>query len=301
MKKIFYIVVIFLFSFNFIMGLQISAPKGPPSVPLIKMIQDNPNYKLNLYTDILTEVIPKFIKEEDNIFIMPTNVAAKFYNKGLNVKILNITSSGILYILSSNSKINNLNDIKNKEIYVPAPGSSPDILTRYIFNKKNIDIKIKYGSSPEITKLFISGRIDLCVLPEPFATKAINKNKKGKRILNFKTEWKNITGSSNIPQVGLVTKKIYAQNNRKEIIKMLKDYKNAVKWVNKNPQKAAILAEKKLGINSEIIKKSIPKMNLISVEKNSAYKVLKNYFSILNTVNKKLIGGKIPDEKIIFK
>ncbi|TYB30353.1 MAG: ABC transporter substrate-binding protein [Candidatus Mcinerneyibacterium aminivorans] len=301
MKKYLSIFLVFVLVSGFVYGLEIVAPKGPPSVPLIKLTEDNPNYKLSLYTDILTEVIPEFMKADEKIYVMPTNVMAKFYNKNVNLKILNVTSSGMLYILSNSNKIKTISDLKNDKIYVPAPGSSPDIVTRYYLKKKGINVDIKYSSSPEIAKLFIAGKIQNCVLPEPYASKAIFMNKKAKRILNFKEGWKNIAGTDQIPQVGLVAKVSYIEANKKEIDKFLMDYKKAVNWVNNNPKIAAKLASKKLGISEKIIELSIPKMNLISLQSKQAYKVLKNYFNILNEDNKKVIGGKIPDEKIIYK
>jgi len=301
MKKIisFILIIIFLSTFSF--GLEIVAPKGPPSVPLIKLTESNPDYKLTLYTDILTEVIPEFMKTDEKIYIMPTNVMAKFYNKGVDLKILNITSSGILYVLSNNNEIKKIEDLKDKKLSVPAPGSSPDIITQYYLEKKGIKLNIDYSSSPEITKLFIAGRIENCVLPEPYASKAISKNKKARRILNFKEGWREVAGSSNIPQVGLVSKTTYIKANKKMVDKFLRDYKEAVKWVNENMNIAAKLASKKLGIESEVIKESIPKMNLISLESDKAYKELKIYYKILNEANEKVIGGSIPDEKIIYK
>lgn len=301
MKKFLYIFLVFVLVSGFIYGLEIVAPKGPPSVPLIKLTEDNPNYKLSLYTDILTEVIPEFIKTDEKIYVMPTNVMAKFYNKNVKLRILNVTSSGILYILTNNKKVKILQDLKNKKLYVPAPGSSPDILTRYYLDKKNIKTKIKYSSSPEITKLFIAERIENCVLPEPYASKAIFMNDNAKRILNFKNGWKEVAGTSHIPQVGLVSKIKYIEKKKKEIDKFLKKYTKAVNWVNKNPKRAAKMASKKLGIKAEIIEKSIPKMNLISIQSDQAYKELKKYFKILNSLNKDLIGGRVPDEQIIYK
>lgn len=300
MRKIFIILIVIFVSISYLFSIEIVAPQGPPTVPLIKMTKENPEFKLKLYTDVTSQVIPEFIKSNNKIFVMPSNIAAKLYNKTNDVRIISIISSGLLYLLSSND-LQSIKELKNKKIYIPAPGSSPDIIANKIFNYYNINPDIEYSSSFQIAKLIISKRIKYCVLPEPLATKVQIKNKDIKRLVNFKKQWSKITKQDIMPQVVLVTKKNFILKNEGKINKLINEYKKSVQWVNKNPKKAAAISHKKLKIGKKIIIKSIPKMNLISINGIDAYNYLEVYFNELKKFNKKIIGGKIPDEKIIYK
>lgn len=283
--------------------IKIYAPKAPPSIPLIKTAQEMNNLEIIYYTDLLTEVLPKVLKGEEALFILPTNISAKIYNKNKKVKQIAVVSMGLIKIISSDKSINSIKDLKNSRISIPAPGSSPDIVSRYIFKSNNVKPKIIYGSTPEIAKLIMANKIKTAVLPEPMASLALFKNKNLRLIADATVEWKKINRDSNgIPQVGICINSDLAQKNSRQIKIFMKSYAKSVKWANSNPDAAAKLgADKmKLKIPSAVIRNSIPSMNLTYISGNKAYKELSIYFDILKQFDSKVIGGKLPDKKFIL-
>jgi len=71
--------------------------------------------------------------------LMSTNEAVKLYNKGIDIKIINIHTWGVFYMVTTNPKINSWADLSGKEVCVPEKGGSMDILFNYITNSKNIE------------------------------------------------------------------------------------------------------------------------------------------------------------------
>ncbi|HRP70098.1 MAG TPA: hypothetical protein PLY93_11245, partial [Turneriella sp.] len=83
---------------------------------------------------------------------VPSNVAANLYNKGAQIKPLNISTWGILFMLSRDKERTKLADYKNEEIVLPFRGDMPDIVFQLIAEKEGLDVKkdfkIRYVSSP---------------------------------------------------------------------------------------------------------------------------------------------------------
>lgn len=201
-------------------ALEVAAPKAPPSIPLLKMDID-----LTLYQDVSTEGIPAIIKGRGDIYILPLNVGAKLYNRGVDIQFLGATSTGLLSILSS--EIDDFQDIQGRELYIGGQGSSPDIITRTILKEMDIDVEVIYRSSPEIAKLLITGRIKNAVLPEPLATMVLGKNKEVQRVEELKTLWKGEV----IPQVGIFILKNSLKSKPDEVDTFIEDYKRSLESI----------------------------------------------------------------------
>jgi len=198
-------------------ALEVAAPKAPPSIPLLKM-----GTNLSLYQDVSTEGIPAIIKGRGDIYILPLNVGAKLYNREVDIQFLGATSTGLLSMLSS--EIDDFQDIQGRELYIGGQGSSPDIITRTILKKMDIDVEVIYRSSPEIAKLLITGRIKNAVLPEPLATMVLGKNKEVQRVEELKNLWKGEV----IPQVGIFILKKSLKSKPDEVDAFIEDYKRSL-------------------------------------------------------------------------
>lgn len=286
-------------------SITIITPKAPPAIPILRAAENDPTINIKYYTNANIEVIPKIIKEEENLYIIPSNVAAKLYNKGKDLKILGITSLGLVYLLSSDENINSTKDLNNKEIYIGAQGSSPDVIAQFTFAKNNVSPTIKYSSSQEIAKLLLTNRIKTAVVPEPLASLVLSKNKNVKRVINFATEWQKIDSNlKGIPQVALVVPTKYYYQNKTKIDEILLNLKKSNTWVNSHKEEAAKLGKEKLKLSKlfseKIISDSIDYMNLVFISDGES-KYLIPYFNHLKNINPKMIGGDLPNEKIYIK
>lgn len=304
MKKTIFIIMIIVFNINvFGENIRIYAPKAPPGIPFIKAKEINEDIDVILYTDINSEVLPKILKKEDALYVVPSNVAAKLYNKKMDILMLGITSMGLLYVLSCDEEIKEIKDLNGKEVYIGDKGSSPDIVSSYVFDKKGSKPEFVYSTSFEIARFMIAGKIQNCVLPEPLASIIIHqietKGKYIKRIASMKEEWKNINKTNGVPQTSIITSLKYYNKNKKEIDNIINDYKNSIKWVNENNKAASVIGKKIMesDVPEIVIERSIPNMNLVFINGKEGKEALNIYFNILNKYDGVTVGGEIPDAK----
>ena len=190
----------------------IQAPPAPPTAPLLQMVADQPlgpevPVELIFYKSV-EEATARIIKGEAHLTILPVNVAAKLYNKEADVMLANVSTWGLLYLLSSNSDITHWSDLQGQQIAAGAQGASPDIITRYLLAKNNVpmeDLTITYASSPEIAQMMLQGMIDTAVLPEPLVTNVLTKNPQIKIVMDYNKEWQQAEeGNNSLPQAGMV-------------------------------------------------------------------------------------------------
>ena len=211
MKNLF-LPLLFILSF-YTYSLTVYLPKAPPSLPMAKVAQNMKNLELVYYDDVNTEILTKIIKNEDALFIIPTNVGANLYNKGKDIKLISILSNGLISIISSKD-IKSFKSLNKEDIYIGGQGSSPDVISSYLFKKNSITPKVSYRESSEIAKLLITNKIDTAVLPEPLASMVLEKNKKMKRIFILKNEWTKLNKQSGIPQVAIFgSSKVISENS----------------------------------------------------------------------------------------
>jgi len=250
MKKI--IASVFMIVSLAVWGLEIDAPKAPPSIPLLAIEDIN----INFYQNVSTEVVPKIIRKKGELYIIPVNVAATLYNKGVDIRLLGVTSRGLLSFLSKD--IEKIVDLEGKKLYIGGQGSSPDVVMKNILEKKNISPEISYRSSGEIAKLAMAGKIDNLVLPEPLATMVLSKNKNFKRVTELKDLWK----GKEIPQVGIfVMGKVYDENPI-EVDKIIEKYKKALERKNEVKLLERAIEEFSLKLSIGDLEESVRYMNL---------------------------------------
>ena len=293
MKNIIVLFSLVLLSWNtFSLGLVL--PKAPPSLALAKASETLKDLELRYYTDFNTEVVPNIIKNENALFVIPINNAAQLHNKGKDLKLIAVLSEGLISIVSDKSYAN-IKALKGEEIYVGGQGSSPDVISNYIFEYNKIDVNVQYRTSQEIAKLIMTGKVNTAVLPEPLASQVIDKNKKLKRVFVLKDEWKKINGQNGIPQVGIFASEKVIKDNKKIIENLAKEYKNSLLWINTNKKEAAKfgISVFQVALSEEAFEDSIDNMNLVYIEGLKAKPSIDVYLKTLKAVDGEVLE-KIP-------
>lgn len=300
MKKVITFLSFVVFSLS-TYSLQIVLPKAPPSLPLAKASESLPNTTLKYYTDFNTEVIPSIVKEEEGLYVIPTNNAAQLYNKGKNLKLIAILSEGLLSVIS-NKDFPNIKSLANEEIYIGGQGSSPDVISNYIFDYNKIKVNAQYRTSQEIAKLLITGKVNTAVLPEPLASQVLDKNKSLKRAFILKDEWKKITKQNGIPQVGIFASEKTIKKYSKEITLLSKEYLKSLVWVNSNKNAAAKfgISVFQVNLSEEAFENSIDNMNLVYIEGLKAKSSVGFYLKNVNSIDGEKLD-KIPGDDFYKK
>lgn len=240
---------------------KVNVLRSPAAAGMLKMMEPSikPNSKLQ--------------KGEIEIAAIPTEMAAKLYNSGVNYKLAAINTGGSMYVLSNGVTINKWSDLKNQEVSIAGKGGVSDTVFRYLLTQNGIvpgkDIILKYISAfDEQPSMSISAESKIIVLPEPWVSQIISENSNFKIALDIQEEWARIHGKDAIlPQTCIVVKREVAARDPEEFSLFLKDYENSINWVKQKPHEAAKLVPKHdVGVPAELAKKVIPKRERGNIE-----------------------------------
>lgn len=299
--------------------LVLSGPSATVSNPMIYMIEKG-------YLDgIAKEVEFKpwrtpdqlramAVKGEAQVLAVPSNVAANLYNRGIKLKLLNISIWGILWVVSTDESVKTLKDLKDKELYVPFRGDMPDIVLHTLAKEQGLDlskdVKVNYMASPmPIVKMMITRRADNALLPEPAISMAIQKSKSFpakliapdlRRAIDLQQEWGNtFKRDAKIPQAGIA---IQGAALKPEIANEIeKAYERAAKECLENTSECAKLVSKSNKmLTPEAVEESIKIVPTQVVNAKDARTELEFFFSKLMKFSPELVGKKLPDDGFYY-
>lgn len=240
------------------------------------------------------------------IVIVPSSVAANLYNRGLGVRLLNIMTRGLLYIVA-NEEIGRIEHLAGKKIGVSFRNDIPDYILQCLLTKAGLkvgkDVQFEYaGTPPEAMQLLLAGRVDAALLAGPAATAAILRAKVGlkwfARAIDCQKEWAEVVGGSAfIPQVGLVVIQPFIERfGRKGLETLQNAVREAVDYTLNHPSQASVAAVTEIGLLSPVIAEAVPHSNLVALLASSVRPDLEKLFSILAEDDPRIIGGKLPSD-----
>ena len=293
-------------------GLVMYGPPVGPSVTLAYMAQqgtlDNvANGPVGFDTYMTPDILrANFVSGAWKLAITPSYVAANLANKGLPVKMLNIMTWGMLYLLSYDGNVKNPEDLAGEEIGMFFRNDMPDLVFSKVMQEKGLkagkDYSLRYVATPfEALQLFLSGRIKHCVLPEPAATASLVKAKKlGKpvyRSIDLAEQWSVVTGSEGrFPMAGTMIHTDLLNKNPAFVEAYHQACIEGTKWVNANPMEAAKIAARTMPLAAPVIAQSIAATHLTTRRAVDLKGELEDFYSVLAEKNPAIIGGKLPPQ-----
>lgn len=295
-----------------IQTLKFSYPDGITALTVAKLAKENPKiyenieikYELEKAPDLL---VAKILKEEADIAIVPSNLAAQAFNKGLEYKIVGTSTWGSMYLTTS-LDIDSFQELRGREIYTFGKGLTPDLVLRYVLSKNGLDpdkdVEIIYlNSSAEMGPAFLSGKTDLAVLPEPLLSVITSKKEDAKIIFDLNEEWSIASGAKKgFPQSSLIIKTDLIENNPDFVKSFIENYQASRKWAIVNPDQLGDYAEElEIAVEKDIIKKGIKWTNPEDFEIEDRILEYEIYYKAILDFAPDFIGGKLPGEKLYFK
>ena len=258
-------------------------------------------------------LLPKMLKGEVDIGFLPANVAAKVYNSSNGaLKVCAITGNGNISLITTDTSVKQLSDLKGKTVAVAGQGATPEYMFRYLLEKNGIAADSADGvtldfsiPTAQIAAQLISGKIAYAVVPEPFATVAQTKSDKVFVAVDFQSEYEYFAGKGKVyPLTVMVVTKTFAEKNAKLLKNFLSAYEASYKKTLQNPKQAGELSEKfELGLAAGIVTASIPKANYVYIATSGgkAKSKIEELLNIFLAFEPASIGGKLPDEGFYFK
>jgi len=241
---------------------------------------------------------------------MPSNVAANLYNRGQPLKLLNISTWGVLWMVSRDPNLKTLADFRGKEIAMPFRADMPDIVFGLIAEKHGLDPKkdfaLRYVASPlDAMQLLITRRVRHALLAEPAVSMALRKTQSFPvsaiapelhRAVDLQQEWaRAFQRPPRIAQARIVALGTAAQDAAL-IARFRAAYAEAAAWCQAHPAACgAEVAAVEPRLSAEAVADSLAIARLDPVPAAQAQGEVLFLFERLHRRNPQLLGGKLPD------
>ena len=290
--------------------VRVKTYNGLPAISICKLIKEEENIKSSYKTSYTIEsndkkLIESLNKKEVDIALVPTDMAAKVYNKNSSYQICASIGQGSYYLVTSDPEVTGFNStLINKEIAIAGESSMTDNIVKAILKKNNIDetlVKFKYTNTvPELVKTLTLGEIYIGIVPETSLTSLLYKHSGLKILASTNDAYENTFDiSEGYPQFSVIVRKDFAKNNKEYVNKFLSKVKESIEFVNNNPLQAGAYGEElKIPIKPQILSKAIKRCNLKFIEIDKFKQNYEYFFDILYNYNNEAVGGTVPDESI---
>ncbi len=296
--------------------LVLSGPPAAVSTPLIHMIDSSALKDIAEVVEFQTWKDPDQLRVmvlggKADFVAMPSNVAANLYNRGVGLKLLNISTWGVLWMVSRDKTAKTLSDFKGKEIAMPFRADMPDIVFELIAEKQGLDakkdFKLRYVASPlDAMQLLVSRRVDHALLAEPAVSMALRKTQSFPvsliapelhRSVDLQQEWGRLfKRETRIPQAGIA---VIGKALKDEALqaKIMAAYEQSLLWCQKNAIKCGEMVAKRIELLSpEAVADSMAVSQTRHVTTAQARPELEFFLGQLHARNPALVGGKMPDD-----
>lgn len=302
--------------------LVLSGPFAAVSFPLIHMVESGALKDVAETVEFRSwkdpdqlRVLALDAKSDVDFVAMPTNVAANLYNRGVKLQLVNVSTWGVLWMVSREANLKTLADFKGKEILMPFRADMPDIVFQVLAEKQGLDVKrdftLRYVGSPlDAMQMLITRRADHALLAEPAVSVALRKTKSFPvsviapelyRSANLQEEWGRLTQRpARIPQAGMVALG-RALADPALVEKFQKAYAASLAWCEKHPEECGKLVAKRVDmLTPEGVADSVRVDNAVFVTAREAKPELEFFFGLLHARQPALVGGKLPDAAFYF-
>lgn len=305
--------------------INVAALNGPSGISMAYLFENEPQvsgadfqFQVVAGADVL---LPKLLKGEIDVGILPPNVAAKVFTKNNGALLVAaVMGQGMLNLITKDGAISSLSDLRGKTVNVAGQGATPEYMFRYLLKENGITIAAD-GAAPdansvaldfsvpaaEIAAALLSDKIQYAVVPEPFATVATTKDDSVRRAINLQKEYASlneVTGKEweNYPMTVLVARKALVETSPEILRGLLESVKNAVDWTVSNPSEAGNLVQNHtLGLQAAIASKVIPNGAYVFIPAKEARPQLEELFSIFLDFAPEAIGGALPGDSFYFE
>jgi len=187
--------------------------------------------------------------------------------RGVNLSIIaGVNKEGSSLIVDKS--IDDVEELKNKKIATPLPGSIQYILFGMLLAENNMsyqDIDILPGTikPPDMPSTLERGNIKGYIVWEPYASQSVVAGI-GKRLIDSNSIW------PEHPCCVLVIRNDFKEKNPEIVKRIVEAHKKAIEFIKNNPIEAKKIAVKYTKLNMNVIEEALPRIKFdYSIEKNS--------------------------------
>ena len=289
--------------------IRIAGLKGPTTMGLVKLIDDaskgesENNYEFTMVTaaDELTALVAG---GKVDIALLPANVASVLYNKTEgNVAVIDINTLGVLYLVSGDTSITSIDQLKGKTVYLPGKGTTPDYSLRYVLSAAGLsedDVTLEFKSeATEVASVLAEDPNAIGLLPQPFVTAAMAQNDQLAMIMDLAAIWDSYQpeeGGSRLVTGATIVNKTFLEENGDLVDTFLKEHEASIAFTETDVDAAAeLIAAQGIVAKAPLAKKALPYCNVEFIDGEEMKEALSGYLNVLYEHNPASVGGSLPD------
>lgn len=289
--------------------LVLSGPSAVVSFPLVVMVEkgmlagqaDEVGFRHWQTPDQLRVLL---VQKEVDYSATPVNLPAILASKGAQVRLLNVSVWGLLWLVSRDPDIRTVDDLAGQPLVSTYQRDLPSLLldrllaARGMTGSKAPDIRYARTTQDAIT-LLLSGKADSAMLAEPSVSlllaQAAAKGVPLHRVASLEALWKeSFPANPLLPQAGIMANSTVAAN-RALGQAVTRAYHEAACWCVAQVDECAALVHKQLDFMPvPAIATAIRATRLESVTAAASRPALESLYRLLLEHNPQAVGGKLP-------
>ena len=268
-------------------AVRVGSLKGPTSMGLAYLMETAKNGETaNTYEFTMAgkadELVGNIANGSLDIALVPANVASVLYNKTQGqVKVIDINTLGVLYVVASDDSISTMEDLKGKTVYMTGKGTTPEFAMNYLLAENGLgsgDVTMEFKSeAAEVASILKEDPSAIGVLPQPFASAACMQNPELKTVMDLTEQWDLLNKEGNSRMVTGVT---IVRTGFLEAAQLVAD----------------------IGIveKAAMAQKAMPLCNIVCITGEEMKQALSGYLEVLSGQDAKSIGGTLPGDDFYY-
>ena len=288
---------------------------GPPSMGLGWFINEAKNgntynnYNMTVSGIDYSALAASLNDNTYQIITCPSNVAAILYNNDdlqCDVKVVSINNTGLLYIVTKDSSIKSLEDLKGRTVYSIGEGGPPEYTFEYLMEKSGLsnDVNLSFRSTPfEVVNLLLDEDNSVALLPQPFVEVAKLLVSDLNVPIDLTEEWNKTNTESGAESITTVTvvRTDFLEQHEQAVVEYLKMAKQSTDYTLANVEQAAAWTEEfETFLNPEVAVDAIPKCNICTITGEEMKEKLSGFINIMYNFNPDSVGGSIPGDDFYY-
>lgn len=285
--------------------VKVVAAQGDGALSLLKMREKDRELGGRkaeyVFLETSGEVIEAVRNGDYDLALIPFDAAAALYNAGAGCRLLGIASWGNIYLVGSGD-VSEFRDLAGETVYAAEEGLTGDLIMRYLRSalkiRKKVTLKYTYGQLRDLTDALAGGEAGLAVLPEPYASQAMEKDPRLKILLDLQQCWTDTAKTEfMIPVTAVVANGGSAAAGPGALEDFREQFSDSSAYLMSNPAQAASLAEK-YGVTfpPQAVEKGSVRCRTYFRSAQDVSNGLEEYMSLILGYADDELGGKLPGD-----
>ena len=293
--------------------VRVGSLKGPTSMGLVYLMEQAEkgeaanNYEFTMAASA-DELLPAMISGDLDIVLIPANVASVLYMKTEGgVSVIDINTLGVLYMVSGDSGIKGMDDLKGRTLYLTGKGTTPDYVLQYLLRENGLttqDVTLEYKSeATEVAAILAKTPDAIGVLPQPFVTAACAQNEELSVVMDLTEQWNAVQKESGSRLVTGVTvvRNSFLEEYQDTVERFMEEHKASAAYANEHVEEAAeLVAAAGIIEKAPTAVEAMPACNITYMDGDDMKMALSGYLEVLFGQDAASVGGGLPGDEFYY-